>query len=344
MKSVGELSFNHLIPLELFHEIQLFCDDRDYYKLITSMKFFSEVKFRTRKIHLTEVEATEFLENPEYHQLILSKIANPVIQLCIKLTGFPEEASSCDVLSSTPMQRLEILLERPNQIYMMKVQPEFADTAVWECFLKDKRDISISNAIFATSFPHLLNTQSLNIHRNHRLADVGSLSHMKKVFLCNCGILSNVSCLKSVEHLQINACQSIVDVSALGNVHRLELIACSRITDVSALINSSYLILSGCAGLRKFPTHFNGFKFFLDDPTIVLKNMICPNLKYYEALAVSAMQEQALRGLNLQFPALFYIKIESCHGIQSLGQGLNKIGCYHSILCSTRGYFWVRRE
>jgi hypothetical protein len=205
MKSgMEELSFNHLIPLELFHEIHLFSNDRDYYKLITSMKSFSEVKFRTRKMRLKDHEAMRFLEDREFQQLILSKIASPAMQLSLLLKSFPEEVSSRDVLSSTPMQRLQILLQQSKQINLMKLQPEFADTAVWERFLKNKQNIHISYAIFMTIFPHLAFTHSLYINGNDQLTDLGSLSHMKKVSLSHCDVISDVSCLKSVEYLKLN--------------------------------------------------------------------------------------------------------------------------------------------
>jgi hypothetical protein len=327
MKSKGEISFNHLIPIELFREIHLFSNDRDYYRLITSMKCFSEVKFQTRKIRLKDEVAARFLEDREFHQLILSKLANPVMQLSIRLISFPEEVSARDVLSSTPMQRLQILPRGLKQIHMMRRQPEFADPTVWELILKNKQNIHISEAIFVTIFPHLPYTHSLHIYANYELTHLSSLSHMKKVSLSYCGLISNVSCLKNVEYLRIHNCEGVVDVGALGNIHRLEIIGCSQITDVSALTNNAYLCLSYCTGLWKFPTHFYGFQFFVDDPTIVLKNMICPNLKYYELLQVKVMEEaegQLLRGLHLQFLNLFSVKIDSCGEIQSL-DGLKKV-------------------
>jgi hypothetical protein len=313
MKHESEsLSFNYLIPLELFREIQLFSGETDYYGLVSSMKLFADIKFQTRIIRLKSDDAIKFLGDLEFRPLILGKVANTGRQLCVYLNAFPEYVLSSDLLSDTPLLKLDLTRCRPN----------VGQHHLWESFLSKKQDVRIGYGISCAVFPQFESLQQVFIRENSSLTDISSLAHLKKVHLVGCYALSNISSLKNAKYIRIEFCNAIVDVSLLGKISRLQFFNCNGITDVSALTNNDHLYLDQCIHIQKFPSQFNGRQFFHHNPT-VLHKIVCPNLRFYELSTRSTVLD-ILCGLELRFPKLFSVEISYCDAIYNV-DGLKKI-------------------
>jgi hypothetical protein len=314
-------SFNHSIPVELFREVQLFSNEIDYYRWLSSMKLFADIKFQTRKIRLKHDEATKFLEDGDFRQLILSRIVNTSRQLCMKFKSLPKQVSSFDLLSITPLQTLDLL----------QCDSKLVGQRRWETFLSNKHEIRIGRGISFTVLPQQTALQLVFIRENDLLTDVTYFVHLKKVNFVHCCALSNIACLKNVECLRISSCPAVVDVSQLGNIPRLEIINCNGITDVSALTNNHRLYLEQCSRLRSFPIQFNGRWFFHDDPS-VLHKISCPNLRFYD-LRTSKTAPNILHGLALRFPKLFSVEVAYCDVICDVG-GLKKVPVVKITSCN----------
>jgi hypothetical protein len=74
--------FSFKIPVDLFLEIQLFLNARDYWMLLsTTKKTFEEVRFSTRTITFDSVETMRLVDEPNYLRQILDKVRFPGRQL-----------------------------------------------------------------------------------------------------------------------------------------------------------------------------------------------------------------------------------------------------------------------
>jgi hypothetical protein len=219
-------SFNHSIPLELYREVQLFADEIDYYALVGSAKLFTDVKFRTRKIHLKEEAATKFLEDKGFHRLILSKMTNSGRQLYIKLDSFPKRAVVFNRIALTPLRKLDLY----------KCDYKLLQEHRWGMYLLNKQEILVYSVDSLSVFPQLRNLQSVYIH-NCVFHDLSSLARAKSVHIIGSSC-SDVSCLRNVEDLKLDDCWNLVDVSPLRNIPRLLLRDCGKLTDISALTST----------------------------------------------------------------------------------------------------------
>jgi hypothetical protein len=186
MEPIRGDSFNHSIPMELFREIQLFSDEIDYFRWLSTMKSISDIKFQTRKIRLKDQEATKFLEDGGFRGLILSKVANTGRQLCMKLKSFPNQVSSFDLVSVTPFQTLDLL----------QCCSKAARQRHWEAFLSNKHEIRIGRDFSFTVLPQLTSLQSVVLAGNDLLTDISYLAHLKKLRFLRCCALSDITCRK----------------------------------------------------------------------------------------------------------------------------------------------------
>jgi hypothetical protein len=92
--------------------------------------------------------------------------------------------------------------------------------------------------------------RELNLDGCKNVAGVNSLGMVTSLGLSGCFGVKDVSRLSSCRQLFFGNCSKITDVSALGNVIQLSLSDCANIVDVSALGRVSILNLSGCSQVR----------------------------------------------------------------------------------------------
>jgi hypothetical protein len=228
------------IPTELFSELKPFLIPIDYYQLIiANKKFFGNVKYATWNISLRSWQIKKYLEEPDFRQLVLSKIQNPNMQLSLLIE------------SSFTFATAE-LLSIPCRLLLLS-QHHWHEIPNWIDYIQDKETFSSTDSKITefNKFPTSSRLKSMILSDFSALKNVQTLSFLTELSLFNCCHVSEVNCLKDLKFLYIYGSPKITNIQELGKIHHLHIEKCDRITDVSKLNYNHRLLLANCKNISK---------------------------------------------------------------------------------------------
>jgi hypothetical protein len=287
------------IPVDLFLEIQLFLNDRDYWMLLsTANKSFEDARFSTRKIALDKAETVRFLDESDYFRLILDKVQSPgrQLSLCIE--------RECHF--SFPVNEItlyKLLIPNWQQLFS----------------LASKLNLNLNDDI--SEFPFFPNLHSMKLSAFSELTTLSNLSHLKKLSIQDCWELSDVSCLRSLEDLTIDN-SYITDVSELGKIRYLTLSFCFDLKDISKLMNNYKLCITGCNAINSVPEVFNSTILMISVPLMNTKTT-----SDFPRLKTVTVSDWRLDPFICCFPLqnLFSLELGEVYGLKKLFPEIHRI-------------------
>ncbi len=254
------------LPEEIYRLIQTFLThDDNHYFLAANACNFGELRRKTIYFSLTEAMSVEYVKNPTFTSLVLSKVENGWKQISIRLGNidypFPQDLpvhkiSFHNILSNdlTEVDHIEHVSGRLS-IREIPPIPKIKVLDIFESYkLVDLKNLSHLQRLKiysekVTDITALQNISVLYLSNCHSIQDFDIFNEGKQVQLSieYCSLLKDVSPLRNIRILSLTSCHGITDVSPLHGIYDLTLSSCRNIRDISKLGNHYRLCISNCA-------------------------------------------------------------------------------------------------
>ena len=247
------------IPIDLFHEIQQYCQPIDYYCFIICQKeYFQEIKKRTCKIYLKKEEIERYRTNQDdFRSQILSRVSQPSQQICFVLdqqlelnlmdliaTEFAELIVSENVQSMLQLQRLlHQLPERSHQNQIIRLR----NSCITCSDISDRATLS-----------------SYLVYPPKDIISTSAMSYLRAVhiFEANLDILPPMN---QLIELEVSFCPNFYDCSNLGYISDLSIKNCPKLINVAALNHNRKLLIFDCENIDVSMCEFQNVVFLSTD-------------------------------------------------------------------------------
>ncbi len=220
------------LPTDIFRLIQSYSSTSDYHYFLNSSKeHFSRLKKESLYLVLTIASSKEYIANPIYREIVLSRVANGWKQISLRTREDDEEMEENPIAADIPVHRIKV---------------DFLDLA-------DYSHIECVESVTChkTSVPPIPAIKELRLGRCGSLIDVSNLSHLSKLELVVIPLLTDITPLRDIPHLTFSGCHSVKDFSVLSGLKQKSLeIDDSVLTDVSSFRGIRYLTLNFCDQLE----------------------------------------------------------------------------------------------
>jgi hypothetical protein len=256
------------LPIDLYLYFREFLSILDYYFLLsTSKKLFRDVSYETRIIRLTGGEnLNAFLSDKIHQQRVLSKIKNPVNQLQF-------QCSNRQLMQVLQFPAKEISKGNSNTAFrqtVMRISNYQPNEVTTESLLNAKKDsfgqyyddfYSLFSFLPVTKLD--LSYFSESTFRKYEFKQKNlQLLVMEKAEMISLTVI--VQYFTHIQKLQLVNCLLLTDVSALGNIPQLSIVKCPRLEDISKLTNNYSLVIKQCPKIRVTETLYTTRKLTTD--------------------------------------------------------------------------------
>jgi hypothetical protein len=208
-------------------------------------------------------------------------------------------------------------------------------------------DLSFNEGI--TDVSSLGRVPVLILHYCFGVEDVSQLNHVRNLDIGGCSWITDVSGLHSVEILNISGCHSITSLSSLSALKELKIKGCDALQDFTGLRSLKKLITDGGEAsssspsfpslLRQLteltingqlqhqsvtgnmiPTHPNYFHCMDNINVLHLRDYRFPDVSFPGFLSLRSLTLESCNNISTLplLPALGYLNISYCHGLQAL--------------------------
>lgn len=244
------------IPEAIFPSIQSFLSHDDYHYFVnTSKRLFGYIKRRSIYFHLNAEKSNEYLSDPSFRTLLLSKVENGWNQIRII-----HEGSSPSILSSIPIHKvISRDFDLPLEVWgnyqsintgfprAVKTFPLLSSGNLKEVEVSLYPDACINLSIFSNllkfsmtffsgeDITPLKDIPDLTIRSSPNIKDFSMLGNQEKLQIYDCKGLIDVRSFRNIRKLQLLSCDSLVDVSPLHGIYDLTLQRCLKVKDISGL-------------------------------------------------------------------------------------------------------------
>ncbi len=258
-------------PSEIFRLFEIFLSKSDYHYLLnTSKEYFSCIKKESVYFALSSSRSREYILNPTFRELLLSKIVNGWKQISLNLGD----------------GRIDLPRDLP--VHKMKLETTFCDW-IDICNFSHIECIDGGVTCPGTSIPPITMVKELRLGGCPSLTDVKNLSHLSQLQIGPTPALTDISPLQNIPHLSfdggdviedfsifnasrqkflkiysasllkdvksfsgiiyltLQSCHELEDVSPLKGIYDLNLLSCSKVVDISGLGKHHRLMIKDCS-------------------------------------------------------------------------------------------------
>jgi hypothetical protein len=275
------------IPVELFFEIKQYLRERDYFELLnTANVLFRDVKFRTRKIILKDLETSrKFLCDEDFRSSILMKIHSSQVQL--RLFLYQGDLQLSHLFHLIPP--CELVLATKNM---------YNGRTSFQAFLKPPVTMTLSVHSVSSVLPSIGRLAVLDLLECPEV--MRSFATVKRLSLGRNREIIDVHHFRTLHYLSLEDCPRIEDVSSLSNIHSLEFSRCLGIKDISSLTRNHSLRIHDCPNIIQVPSESHIVSFNTNLPSELIRSISFTRLKNF-----SLQHHSPSIHSHILFPAVF---------------------------------------
>lgn len=281
------------LPETLIRVIQSYLTKDDYhYFMNTSKTHFTDIKKQTIYYDLEYGKSLEYILNPDFQELLLSKVTNGWKQIGLRLKESVEER----IPLTLPINKIIIKQSTLSDLDYFKHIQHVIGVKVHDSVppIPHITELTIKNSLQLKNIEHLSHLNTLKILHRNKLKDLTPLRNIENILIqeCRrvrdfsmfhsdrqrslrlfyCPYLTNLENFRMIRCVVISDCESIEDVSPLYGVYDLSLICCYSLKDISGLGYHHRLNLEGCHYIKK------GFKSLFNIPYISFYSSLLKDL------------------------------------------------------------------
>jgi hypothetical protein len=206
--------WNSQLSSDLYLFLQDFLEQTNYLQLLnTSKRLFQRIKYETRRIYIQQnEEVNQFLFDKHYFNFINSLVASPYHQLTIRI---PKDFK----LQSLHEGKYNLVVEDWNASMLLSLE-----------FLNGWKSVTIRNLI-SKNLNDIQNVRHLAISQASELFHVSNedIPGIESLTLIHCPKLVCVDSWKGLQKLILRDCYLVSDISSLGDIPHLELRKCPQV-------------------------------------------------------------------------------------------------------------------
>lgn len=258
------------LPVEIFRFIQSYINKIDHFYFLNSSKeYFHQLKRESLYFSLNIHYSNEYMNNPIFRDLLLSKIENGWKQISLSrnttIDNFPPDLPVHRIIFGgfwnqqeliTDFHHIEIVKGVTYTGASIPLIPQIKELTLMRCGalvdVSNLSHLSKLELIVATELPDitpLKNIPHLTLSNCRKIEDYSMFNGSKQRFLriSDSSLLTNVKSFTGIRQLILHSCYQLEDISPLKGIYSLTISSCSRVKDISGLGNHHRLAIENCS-------------------------------------------------------------------------------------------------